>query len=174
MIKEDFKYSIFETVSGWVGVLASAKGLRRLTFPLRSMKEARGELFINGNDAILAPGLFGDFAGRLRAYFGGREVSFNNGLDLSGATGFQKDVWTAARLIPYGETRSYAWVARQVGQPLAARAVGQALGRNPLPVVIPCHRVIASDGGLCGFGGGLEMKKFLLSLETGSASSSPV
>jgi len=75
-------------------------------------------------------------------------------------------VWQATRLIPYGETRSYLWVAVQIGKPGAARAVGQALGRNPLPVIIPCHRVIASDGGLGGFTGGLVMKRRLLELET--------
>jgi len=75
-------------------------------------------------------------------------------------------VWQATRLIPYGETRSYLWVAVQIGKPGAARAVGQALGRNPLPVIVPCHRVIAADGGLGGFTGGLEMKRRLLELET--------
>ncbi|GAI87660.1 unnamed protein product, partial [marine sediment metagenome] len=73
--------------------------------------------------------------------------------------------WEETRLIPYGETRSYAWVAKQVGKPKAARAVGQAMGSNPLPIIIPCHRVITSNGKLGGFGGGLEMKRQLLSLE---------
>jgi methylated-DNA-[protein]-cysteine S-methyltransferase len=74
-------------------------------------------------------------------------------------------VWEKARLIPYGETRSYMWLARQIGKPQAARAVGQALGRNPLPVIVPCHRVIASDGSPGGFTGGLHRKKMLLKLE---------
>jgi methylated-DNA-[protein]-cysteine S-methyltransferase len=78
-------------------------------------------------------------------------------------------VWEITRLIPYGETRSYAWVAEQIGQPRAVRAVGQALGKNPLPIIIPCHRVITSNGKLGGFGGGLEMKKRLLSLEAATA-----
>jgi len=99
------------------------------------------------------------------AYFTGQRVDFPDRLDLSGATPFQRGVWQAARLIPYGETRSYAWVAGQIGKPKAARAVGQALGRNPLPLIVPCHRVLAADGGIGGFSGGVEMKKYLLAHE---------
>lgn len=102
---------------------------------------------------------------QLTAYFIGCPVYFPDELDLSRATPFQRRVWQAARLIPYGQTRSYAWVAGQAGAPLAARAVGQALGMNPLPVIIPCHRVLASDGAMGGFTGGLEMKQRLLALE---------
>jgi len=91
--------------------------------------------------------------------------TFPDRLDLSGATPFQRMVWEATRLIPYGETRSYAWVAGQVNKPGAARAVGQALGRNPLPIIIPCHRVIRGDGSLGGFSNGLEVKERLLHLE---------
>jgi len=74
-------------------------------------------------------------------------------------------VWLAARLIPYGETRSYRQLAASIGQPGAARAVGQALARNPLAIIVPCHRVLQADGGLGGFGGGPDMKRYLLSLE---------
>jgi methylated-DNA-[protein]-cysteine S-methyltransferase len=109
--------------------------------------------------------MFEETIGRFQAYFSGHKMDFPDKLDISEATPFQSRVWQAARLIPYGETRSYAWVAGQIGKPQAARAVGQALGRNPLPVIIPCHRVLAADGGLGGFGGGMETKKFLLSLE---------
>ena len=106
---------------------------------------------------------------RLKDYFNGNRVDFPDKLNLSGATPFQREVWQAARRIPYGETRSYAWVAGQMRKPEAARAVGQALGRNLLPVIIPCHRVIASNGGAGGFSGGLEMKRFLLNLEVKTA-----
>jgi len=84
---------------------------------------------------------------------------------LAGTTRFQQNVWRMVRNIPCGETRSYGWVAKQLGLPRAARAVGQALARNPVPIVIPCHRVIGSDGNLGGFGGGVKIKKFLLHLE---------
>jgi methylated-DNA-[protein]-cysteine S-methyltransferase len=107
---------------------------------------------------------------RLASYFAGHKVDFPDRLDLSAAYDFQREVWEATRLIPYGETRSYSWVAAQIEKPKAVRAVGQALGRNPLPVIIPCHRVLASDGALGGFGGGLVMKRFLLNLEKSAAS----
>jgi len=103
--------------------------------------------------------------GRFRIYFSGDEITFPDELDLSGATHFQRRVWEITRLIPYGETRSYTWVAQQVGKPGAARAVGQALARNPLPIIIPCHRVLTIDGKLGGFSGGTEMKRCLLQLE---------
>jgi len=111
------------------------------------------------------PRLFDDLEERLIAYWQGGEVSFPDKLDLSGATAFQRLVWEKTMLIPYGEVKGYAWLAMQIGNPGAARAVGQALGRNPLPIIIPCHRVIAGDGGLGGFSGGLAVKRYLLSLE---------
>ncbi len=86
-------------------------------------------------------------------------------MDLSSGTSFQQKVWRALTKIPRGQTRSYAWVARQIGKPKAVRAVGAACGANPVPVIVPCHRVIASDGSFGGFGGGLPMKRQLLRLE---------
>jgi methylated-DNA-[protein]-cysteine S-methyltransferase len=91
-------------------------------------------------------------------------------LDLRSATPFSKRVWRATSKIPYGQVRSYAWVAEKLGNPDAARAVGGALGRNPVPIFIPCHRVLDSDGGLGGFGAGLPLKRWLLALESGQPS----
>ena len=107
---------------------------------------------------------FEELIRRLKAYFDGKKVAFHEELDFK-ATPFQREVWRKTSLIPYGETRSYSWVAEQIGNPRAVRAVGQALSRNPLPIIVPCHRVVASNGALCGFRGGLKMKKRLLSLE---------
>lgn len=107
---------------------------------------------------------FADAAVQLAEYFGGARKSFDLDLAPSG-TAFQLSVLDALQTIPYGETRSYADIARQIGRPAAVRAVGAANGRNPLPIVIPCHRVIGADGSLTGFGGGLETKRFLLELE---------
>jgi methylated-DNA-[protein]-cysteine S-methyltransferase len=101
---------------------------------------------------------------QLLAYFSGELTSFELSLSPQG-TEFQRQVWQALRTIPYGQTRSYGDVAKQIGRPLASRAVGAANGRNPLPIVIPCHRVIGSTGTLTGFGGGLEAKATLLRLE---------
>lgn len=161
-------YDVFSTSAGWVGLLGSTTGLLRATLLQSSKKEACHLLGDSWRHAAFSPQRFGDLIGRLQAYFHGHKVDFPDRLDLSGTTSFQRRVWQATKLIPYGETRSYAWVAGQIGQPEATRAAGQALGRNPLPVIIPCHRVLASDGGLGGFSGGIEMKKYLLSLEGAS------
>jgi methylated-DNA-[protein]-cysteine S-methyltransferase len=163
-MSEKSYYAVFETAAGWVAVLGSPAGLRRATLPQRS--EAIASLLVDGTKgAASAPELFKDLTDRFRSYFSGSKVEFPDKLDLAGATPFQQAVWRSVRLIPYGQTRSYKWVAGQVGSPGAARAVGQALAVNPLPVIVPCHRVLASDGGLGGFSGGLDMKKYLLDSE---------
>ncbi len=171
MADEELKYTTFSTEVGWVGILGSAKGLRRVTLPQRSVQEVRQLLGDGVNYATWSPRRYEDLMGRLRIYLGGNKVSFSDELDLSGTTPFQRKVWEKTRLIPYGGTRSYSWVAEQVGKPGAARAVGQALGRNPLPIITPCHRVVTRDGKLGGFSGGLGMKRRLLSLEASARTS---
>jgi methylated-DNA-[protein]-cysteine S-methyltransferase len=161
-------YAIFNTSAGWLGIAGSETGLLRTTLPQRSAPGVHRLLGVGLNQAALSPHHFQDLMERLRAYFGGHRVEFPDRLDLSAATSFQRQVWESTRLIPYGETRSYSWVAEQIKQPKAVRAVGQALGRNPMPVIIPCHRVLASNGRLGGFSGGLEMKRYLLGLESSS------
>jgi methylated-DNA-[protein]-cysteine S-methyltransferase len=101
---------------------------------------------------------------QLRAYFAGALKRFSIPLDFNG-TDFQKDVWAALLSIPFGETRSYGEIARQIGRPSASRAVGAANGRNPISIIAPCHRVIGSTGALTGFAGGLAAKEALLRLE---------
>lgn len=101
---------------------------------------------------------------QLAAYFGGTLTRFDLPLDFQGPE-FQKQVWAALLTIPFGETRSYGQIARQIGRPTAARAVGAANGRNPISIVAPCHRVIGASGALTGFAGGLEAKALLLELE---------
>lgn len=103
---------------------------------------------------------------QLQEYFSGERREFDIVLAPAG-TPFQLAVWNALRTIPYGETRSYGEVAKLVGRPAAVRAVGAANGANPLPIVVPCHRVIGSNGSLTGFGGGLDLKRRLLELERG-------
>ncbi len=102
---------------------------------------------------------------QLREYFAGRRTTFSLRLDFAG-TDFQRRVWSALLTIPYGETRSYAQIARQIGAPDAVRAVGAANGRNPISIIAPCHRVVGSNGKLTGFAGGLENKARLLALES--------
>ena len=159
------RYTVFQTDASWISIVGSAEGLRCVTLPLHSSQEALEQSGDEIKHAVQSSELFNDLIERFRMYFGGNKTAFPDKLDLSGATPFQCKVWQASRLIPYGETRSYAWVANQIKNPKAARAVGQALGKNPLPIIVPCHRVITSDGKLGGFGGGLEMKRRLLSLE---------
>ncbi len=101
-----------------------------------------------------------------RRYFAGRLHRFDLALAPEGTT-FQREVWTALTTIPYGETVSYGELARHLGRPAASRAVGAANGRNSIPIVIPCHRVVGADGSLTGFGGGLVIKRRLLELEAG-------
>jgi methylated-DNA-[protein]-cysteine S-methyltransferase len=115
---------------------------------------------------------FSDAAEQLDAYFAGTLTEFALNLNLVG-TGFQRRVWAALRTIPYGQTRSYGQIAEQIGSLGAARAVGLASGRNPISIIVPCHRVIGSSGGLTGYAGGLDRKKALLSLEKSNRPAEP-
>jgi methylated-DNA-[protein]-cysteine S-methyltransferase len=160
------KYAVINTELGWVGIGGSERGLIFLTLPKPSSEEVLSEIEIlipdKAHEDYLA---FGDLPQRLQRYFKGERVTFPDRLDLSNATAFQRTVWSLTRAIPYGETRSYAWVAQQIGRPQALRAVGGALARNRFHIIVPCHRVIAASGSLGGFGGGLKLKKLLLDLE---------
>ena len=127
-----------------------------------TVKANGGSLRIDCHAAGIAPA---KLARQLKTYLAGKPVKFNCRLNLSAGTPFQQKVWRAMLAIPRGETRSYAWIAKKIGRPNATRAVGAACGTNPVPIVVPCHRVIASDGSLGGFGGGLALKKKLLRFE---------
>jgi methylated-DNA-[protein]-cysteine S-methyltransferase len=111
---------------------------------------------------------FAALTAQLEEYFDGRRETFDVSLRMRG-TAFERRVWSALREIPYGETISYGELASRIGQPTGARAVGLANGRNPVAVIVPCHRVIGADGSLTGYGGGLERKRILLELERGQA-----
>ncbi len=156
----------FNTIMGWVGILSSSKGILRTTLPQTSAQDARRLLGTPGGYAEPPPNLLKDLIEHFQAYFNGDKIDFIYEFDLSGATPFQRQVWEVTRLIPYGATRSYKWIAEQMGKSGASRAVGQALAKNPLPILIPCHRVVNIDGRLGGFSGGLEMKRRLLRLES--------
>ena len=111
------------------------------------------------------PHRFHEVIEQLMGYLAGNLRTFDLALDLSQGTRFQQQVWEAAQNIPYGQVRTYGELARSIGRPKAARAVGSALGRNPVLIVVPCHRVLRSDGGLGGFAAGLVVKRALLRLE---------
>jgi methylated-DNA-[protein]-cysteine S-methyltransferase len=112
---------------------------------------------------------FADVARQLEEYFAGERTTFDVRLRMLGGP-FEREVWEELLRIPYGETTSYGEIAQRVGKPHASRAVGAANGRNPIAIIVPCHRVIGSDGSLTGYGGGLERKRALLDLEAGRAS----
>jgi O-6-methylguanine DNA methyltransferase len=131
---------------------------------LESLFEGRTEITFKRGGSLV------EEAGRqVLRYLEGRLRGFSLQLDLAGSTSFSRRVWRAAARVPYGEVRSYAWIAERIRRPNSARAVGQALGRNPVPIVIPCHRVIGSQGSLGGFGAGLGLKRRLLAIESGQS-----
>jgi methylated-DNA-[protein]-cysteine S-methyltransferase len=150
-----------------VGVSFSEKGVRKLNLPVSDKREAM-TLLGAGRKMDINHGDVAELRSQVARYFTGGKRGFDCRLDLSGATPFQRRVWKAAREIPHGEVRSYSWVAGRVGNPAACRAVGNALAANPLPLIIPCHRVIRSNGKPGGFGGraeNIESKLMLLELE---------
>ena len=159
----NFAYKIMPSPVGDLKLVASDKGLVAILWENDNPKRVRlGDLVSNNEHAILL-----ETERQLKEYFQGKRKSFSFKLDLIG-TKFQNDVWQALLAIPFGETRSYGQIARQLGNPQATRAVGAANGRNPISIVVPCHRVIGSSGKLTGFAGGLEAKAHLLGLENRS------
>jgi methylated-DNA-[protein]-cysteine S-methyltransferase len=153
---------IYQFIPSPVGPLllaADAHGLRLVEFDSPKHPMGRGDDWREGDNEVLR-----EARAQLDDYFAGKRRTFDLPLAPRG-TEFQCEVWHTLATIPYGETISYAQLATRVGKPSAMRAVGAANGRNPLPIVLPCHRVIGKDGSLTGFGGGLPTKQFLLSLE---------
>ena len=147
-----------ESPAGPLVIAADDTGLRHIEFYQNRHPADRDDWRGGDNDVLQAA------EAQLHEYFAGTRTCFDLPLAPQG-TDFQLQVWHELARIPYGETISYALLAQRVGNPSASRAVGAANGRNPLPIVLPCHRVIGADGALTGFGGGLPMKEFLLKLE---------
>lgn len=164
-----YKSHLFQSPLGWIGLLGSEKGVRRLSLkPL--LQEALEELEPELDQSVNDPAAFAEEESCLERFFQGEAGALDDiKLDLSDAPPFFSAAWRACRKIPAGETRSYSWLAAEAGNPRAVRAAGQAMARNRFSLIIPCHRVIASDGGLGGYGGGgLGVKAELLNLEAGS------
>lgn len=162
-------WAVEKSDSGWIGVAVSRRGLVRTAVFGKSRREAMRTLMCAGfsgePDTVEKPESCRDYLSQLTDYFTGKRKDFTFLLDLRVHTAFTRRVLRAARKIPYGEVRSYRWVAKKAGCPRGARAVGQVMARNPLAPVVPCHRVIASDGSLGGFGGGLDLKKKMIEFE---------
>jgi len=161
-----YKYSIFETSLGYMGAVASPAGLHMVILPKKEAGEVKRILEEHYTEELVRDekGL-SKIAGKIKDYLFGKKVVFKEKLDVHGITPFEMKVWDTVYGIPYGEVRSYDWVAKQVGTPKKVRAVGQALKRNRLPIVIPCHRVINKSGDWGGFSAGVELKRELLKIE---------
>jgi methylated-DNA-[protein]-cysteine S-methyltransferase len=180
---------VFRTKLGWMGLAASAKGVRTIVLakPSRSAVERalvqcrsstfdvrrsgdgggtgrRGEKNPQHRTSNLEP-VLRDARRQVLRYLAGRSRALDFPVDLSGSTPFQRKVWQAAMRIPYGRARSYRWIASKIGGRRYSRAVGNALGANPVPLIVPCHRVVAHDASLGGFSCGLAVKRKLLKLE---------
>src|ERR1700729_1373646 len=153
-------YKTMQSPVGELKLVASDEGLVAILWENDRPNRVRlGELVENKKHPVLL-----ETERQLREYFAGKRKKFSVALDMRG-TRFQKDVWEALLAIPFGETRSYGQLAKQLGNPRASRAVGAANGKNPVSIIVPCHRVIGSSGKLTGFAGGLGTKAHLLGLE---------
>jgi methylated-DNA-[protein]-cysteine S-methyltransferase len=155
----------FETRIGWIGLAYSEHGVAAIKLPRASRSQTLADLKRDFPKGVCVENAPTKIARELSEYAEGRRRRFELKLDWSAIKPFQRAVLQAAFKIPFGETRTYGWIAREIGKPQASRAVGRALATNPIPIVLPCHRVLASDGGLHGYAGGLPLKKKLLQLE---------
>lgn len=151
-----FSKQMADTPAGPLTVFISSAGLAGIAF---------GSLPESLPDSPEAAALLERVCAQLDEYFGGERRSFDLPIDWSGMGDYQREVLQACYAIPFGEVRTYSGLARQTGRPKAARAVGRIMASNPIPIVIPCHRVIGSNGSLTGYGGGLEVKARLLKME---------
>ena len=165
---ESLKYVIFRTRWGYFGLLGGEKGLLGSCLPIANGQEAKERLLAGGGMGKSDATLFGGLQAKIRAYFDGGYVDFGDTrVVLDGLSEFSRKVLTACREVGHGRTISYSQLAKSAGRPKAGRAVGNILAKNPLPLIIPCHRVIRSDGKIGGFtaGGGIRLKKKMLELE---------
>jgi O-6-methylguanine DNA methyltransferase len=158
---------IFKSPWGWVGISETAKGIDAIALPKGSKRVIESDLRAMSGEPV-EPGESARLEAarrQLLGYLAGARNTFDVPLDLSRGTPFQRNVWRVLQRVPYGKLRSYQWIAARVGGRHYARAVGNAVGANPLPIVVPCHRIVAQDASLGGFSCGLPMKRKLLALE---------
>ncbi|MGE3181384.1 MAG: methylated-DNA--[protein]-cysteine S-methyltransferase [Phycisphaerae bacterium] len=162
-----YQFRIVKTQRGFAGFVCSAKGVRRTYLPLDSAPKMLSQIHRDFPGIAENPSAMPELAQDLIDYFAGAEVAFDVPLDIDDAPAFHQRTWRATRNIDFGDTLSYGQVAELVGNSRAARAVGSAMRNNPLPPIVPCHRVLRSDGGLGGYSGpgGLSMKSDLLAME---------
>jgi methylated-DNA-[protein]-cysteine S-methyltransferase len=162
----DVAFGALDSPLGQLTLFVTSRGLLRVAYANESPEAVLDEVAARVSPRILRAASRTDAARRqLEAYFEGKRQRFDLKVDWSLVRGFATDVLRQTARIPFGAVRSYGQVAAQAGSPRAARAAGNALGSNPIPIVVPCHRVLHADGGLGGYSGGLDRKRFLLALE---------
>jgi methylated-DNA-[protein]-cysteine S-methyltransferase len=162
----DVAYAEIDSPIGELIVFVTPRGLLRIKYADEPIEDVLADVAARVSPRILrAPARTDEARHELEAYFGLRRRAFNLPIDWSLVHGFAGRILRKTARIPFGDVRSYGQLAAQAGSPRAARAVGNALGSNPIPIVVPCHRVLHADGGLGGYSGGLDRKRYLLALE---------
>jgi methylated-DNA-[protein]-cysteine S-methyltransferase len=165
MSMDEEHFVVYESSIGYIIIVIKNSKVVSLDVTDKGTYEARKMVLSFHPDATESMTPFKTIRTLLDRYLQGREVDFDVEVDISRLGSFTRKVLNELRKIPYGETRSYGWLAKKVGKPGAARAVGQALKRNPIPIIIPCHRIIRDDGTIGGFSMGVNIKERLLALE---------
>lgn len=160
-------YAIFRVRPGWMGLVGNKNGIQRIYLPGLKKQELKKQILAEFPGCTEDAEFWREVKSQFKEYFLGQRTSFHVPLDLSQATPFQRRVYKIMAKIPYGQVRTYQWLAKKIGNPRALRAVGSANAKNKWPLVIPCHRILAKDGNLTGFSapGGLTLKANLLKLE---------
>ena len=162
------RFDVWKSKYGWIAAAASDKGITQMSMPEPDRDDAEDVIFPAQLECDHDPDWFREISVAIDDYLDGvRDTLVDLPTDFSDAPPFTAAMWDACRTIPWGETRSYSWLAAKAGRPGAPRAAGQAMAKNRVPLLVPCHRVIRADGSLGGYGGrrGLEMKRKLLALE---------
>ena len=164
----DVSFDVADTQIGPLLLAVTERGLCRISFDPEPDRETETLARTFGVRVLRAPRELDPVRRELDEYFEGRRRDFDLPLDLRGREGFSRDILERLAKVPYGEVTTYKSLAVEAGNPRAARAVGTIMNRNPIPIVLPCHRVVGSNGSLVGYGGGLERKRLLLDLEAGT------
>jgi methylated-DNA-[protein]-cysteine S-methyltransferase len=162
----DVSYELADTPLGPLLLARTERGLCRIGYDPEPERDAEALARVFGRRVLRAPGALDDARRQLDEYFEGRRRAFDLSLDLGLSRDFSRRVLLELGRVPYGEVTTYGTLAARAGAPRAARAVGTVMNRNPIPIVLPCHRVVGASGSLVGYGGGIERKKALLELES--------